>query len=441
MRVIGYFLIGPNQDKAEQEIDERRAALEAFCSSKNHTLVDVYHDIAGKKQPKPNLKQLLVEISQAGKGFLILIPNTTTIGHSLEDAISTILDLHRLNSSVMCLDGNNPDPLQNALLTFQKEGKGERIRSAMRAKAFSGMGLGKPPIGYVINDDGRLEISKEEAKIVRWIYHLYTNDQFGVRKISQSLNEDKIVTRNNVKWSMVRVRDILRNKAYVGTYSRFGSNIVSNHPSIISIDTYKDAERKLAKGPKAKQRYPREPFLLSGLLECGDCENKMIGSTKHQKYVLRDGKTTVARYRYYQCSSRTNRNVCKYHTWKTDDLEKLFLAKLSDAVPKNKEISVPTKTEAAQKSDNNIDLYKLVRSASTGTITLNDLQLQLNLLKKISKINTESLPLLQKTYNLDAQLQNDNWINMGFQDKQDLLRAIVKKATLIDSRIDITLNV
>jgi hypothetical protein len=286
-----------------------------------------------------------------------------------------------------------------------------------------------------------LEISQEGAKIVRWIYHLYTNEQLGVRKIAQSLNEDKIVTRNNAKWSMVSVRDILRNKTYVGTYSRLGSNIVSNHPSIISIDTYKDAQRKLAKGPKAKQRYPREPFLLSGLLDCGDCENKMIGSTKHQKYVLRDGKTTVGHYRYYQCSSKANRNVCKYHTWKTDDLEKLFLAKLSATVPKNKDISVSTKTDAAQNSDNNTDLYKLVRNASIGTISLDDLQLQFNLLKKISKTSAASASVLQKTYNLDAQLQNSNWANMGFKDKQDLLRAIVRKATLIDSRIEIALNI
>lgn len=441
MRVIGYFLTELNQENAGQEIDDKKAKLEAFCHSKNHTLIDVYHDMAGKRQPKPNLKKLLAEIGQAEKGFLVVIPDTTAIGHSLEDAITTILDLRKLNSSVLCLDGDNSDPLQNALLSFQKEGKGERIRTGMRTKAFAGMGLGKSPIGYIINNDSRLEIYKEEAKIVRWIYHLYTNEQLGVRKIAQSLNEDKIVTRNNAKWSMVSVRDILRNKTYVGTYSRLGSNIVSNHPSIISIDTYKDAQLKLAKGSKAKQRYPREPFLLSGLLDCGDCENKMIGSTKHQKYVLRDGKTTVGRYRYYQCSSKANRNVCKYHTWKTDDLEKLFLAKLSDSVPKNREVSVSIQTSAIQNSDNNIDLYKLVRNASIGTISLDDLQLKFNSLKKIPKTNATTAPVFKKTYNLNSQLQNDNWSNMDFKDKQALLKSIVKKATLIDSNIEITLNI
>ena len=88
-----------------------------------------------------------------------------------------------------------------------------------------------------------------------------------------------------------------------------------------------------------------------------------------------------------------------------------------------------------------IDLYKLVRNASIGTISLDDLQLQFNSLKKISKTKPAPVPVLKKTYNLDSQLQNDNWTNMSFNDKQNLLRAIVSNATLVDSHIEITLNI
>ena len=57
---------------------------------------------------------------------------------------------------------------------------------------------------------------------MRYIFRLYLKDGLGIRRIARRLNEEGLRTRRDGLWSMVTVRDILRNRAYVGTYSRFG---------------------------------------------------------------------------------------------------------------------------------------------------------------------------------------------------------------------------
>ncbi len=44
----------------------------------------------------------------------------------------------------------------------------------------------------------------------------------GIRLIARRLNEEGLKTRRGGNWSMVSIRDILRNRVYLGTYSRFG---------------------------------------------------------------------------------------------------------------------------------------------------------------------------------------------------------------------------
>jgi site-specific DNA recombinase len=121
---------------------------------------------------------------------------------------------------------------------------------------------------------------------------------------------------------MVTVRDILRNRAYVGTYSRFGVRVPASHPPLISRDDFQRVQERLdERRPKSVARETSR-FLLSGLAYCGYCGNKMIGVTRRQRWTRRsDGEVRTALYRYYQCESRTNRSLCDYHTRRAEALE------------------------------------------------------------------------------------------------------------------------
>jgi site-specific DNA recombinase len=200
----------------------------------------------------------------------------------------------------------------------------------MRRKAVKGEVLGRPPYGYRVGSRRRLDLVPEEAVVVRYIFRLYLQEGLGIRRIARCLNQEDVKTRRGGNWSMVSIRDILRNRTYLGTYSRFGVRVPGSHPALISSDDFRRVQDCLMARRSSYSAPQAAPFLLSGLVYCGYCDNKMIGVSRRQSWKRqKDGSVAEASYRYYQCQSRTNQSICDYHTHRADDLESDVRGQLS----------------------------------------------------------------------------------------------------------------
>jgi site-specific DNA recombinase len=200
----------------------------------------------------------------------------------------------------------------------------------MRRKAVKGEVLGRPPYGYRVGPRRRLELVPEEAVVVRYIFRLYLQEGMGIRKIAGQLNTENVATRRGGRWSMVTVRDILRNRAYLGHYSRFGTTVTGSHPSLVSPEDFRKVQDRLQSRHGGARTRTVQPFLLSGLVYCARCGNKLIGVSRRQKWMTKDGETRAASYRYYQCESRTNQNSCAYNTQRVASLEERLRAALAE---------------------------------------------------------------------------------------------------------------
>ena len=214
-----------------------------------------------------------------------------------------------------------------------------RIKESMQARAMKGQGLGRPPFGYRNGDDGTLEIVRDEAPVVELIFRLYTNEAMGMRLIVRHLNERDIRTRRGGRWNVVSIRDILRNPVYMGTYKRFGLRLPRSHEPIIPPQVYRAAQDTVKSRRPVGRVHRAEPYLLSGIVHCGHCGNKMMGVTRRQRWRNKDGERKSGVYRYYQCQSRNNQSVCGYHTWRAALLEATVVSQLGLALQakKNKE--------------------------------------------------------------------------------------------------------
>ena len=125
---------------------------------------------------------------------------------------------------------------------------------------------------------------------------------------------------------MVTVRDILRNRAYLGT-TRASEPRHREHPSLVSRKT-SAASRT---GCKRAWRHPHthgHAFLLSGMLYCGKCQNKLIGvsaaSAGNQAGEKKEAATLLP-WRITQ-----NHRACSYNTQRAPDLESRVRAALKD---------------------------------------------------------------------------------------------------------------
>ena len=324
MRAIGYFRessTGPQRVTIGQQ---NRSFLD-FCEAQGFEVAGTFSEDGNASTS--GFSQLLEFLKKPEKGFLLVVtPSPATFADDQVVAAARCLQVERLGGRVQFIDGasKNGDAISAILQNFTagQDLMREKVNAALRKKAVRGEVLGRPPYGYKVGARNRLEVVDDEAVVVRYIYRLYLQEGLGIRLIARRLNEEGLRTRRNTPWSMVSIRDILRNRAYLGTYQRLGVRVPGTHTALVSPEDFRRVQDRLSE--RRTNYTPRKVsgFLLSGMLICGYCGNRLIGVSRKQTWTRRgDGSEQVASYRYYQCESRTNQGICSYHTHRAEELE------------------------------------------------------------------------------------------------------------------------
>ena len=332
MKAVGYFQEGARRDGAERSVGEQNRTFLDFCTRHGYEIAATFLDTRDGDAPDAGFTQMLSFLRRAGRGFVVVVVDGTgALGPDLGKAAMRLLMVEE--TGVQVLSAQNGGELARELVeTWADRGEGtpvsERVRSAMRRKAVRGEALGRPPYGYRVGARHRLELVPEEAVVVRYMFRLYLQEDMGIRRIAGQLNADGIKTRRGGNWSMVSVRDLLRNRTYLGTYSRFGVKVPDSHPPLVSAEDFRRLQERMQSRTSGSSKRTVQPFLLSGLAYCGRCQNRLIGVSRRQTWTTRDGSEKKASYRYYQCESRTNQNACGYNTQRAADLEAAVRARL-----------------------------------------------------------------------------------------------------------------
>jgi len=332
-KALGYFLEAPlplakangEEPPLDSVASQNRAFLE-FCKREGYQVAATFIDNTSDGAERPGFQQLIDYLKHnRTTGCAVVVDTVDRLGADAMQAARSLFQIEGLGSHVVALDGE-ADPASRLIERLGRRETGvpigDRVKEAMRKKAIRGEVLGRPPYGYRVGPKHRLEPVPDEAAIVRYIFRLYTREGLGIRLIAGRLNEEGYRTRRDGNWSMITIRDILLNRAYLGTYTRFGVRVPGSHPALISPDDYRRVQDRMASRRTSGGARNVRQFLLSGLAFCGYCGNKMIGVSRHQTWTRREGGGEgTAEYRYYQCLSRTNQSTCAYHTRRADELE------------------------------------------------------------------------------------------------------------------------
>lgn len=335
MRAIAYFRL---PDPTPDALTSMERDFKRFCTYDMHQPYQVFFTEGPSVGIVDAAFQRMVGFLESSNSqFLVTVPNSSHLGTDLETIARSIVELNRLGADVKCWDDNYPDPFQNAFNTPGIAGvsvtRARKIKKAMEAQALEGNVLGRVLYGYRAGENGNLEIVPEEARVVELMFRLYTRDELGFRLIAQELNQRGITTRRGGSWNTVSIRDVIRNRAYTGTYERFGIRRPGMHDAIIPRDTFNEASERLRSRRPTGRIVRSEPFLLSGFVYCGYCGNKMMGVTRRRTWRRKTDKRRVTGvYRYYQCQSKNNQSMCDYHTWKEERLEREALTQVKYTV-------------------------------------------------------------------------------------------------------------
>jgi site-specific DNA recombinase len=462
MRAVGYFRNGRGLSLVEQS----ESFLE-FCNSNGFEAAATFLDTGLQSEPQGFRQMLDFVRLQSDHGFLVIaVSGLMSLGGGATEAVRRYYQLASLGVPIISLDDGS-DLSSDLLGIWTKHrsngGVGERVKAAMRRKAMQGEALGRPPYGYRVGVRRRLVIVGDEGSVVRYIFRLYIKDGLGIRRIARRLNEEGLRTRKGGLWSMVTVRDILRNRAYVGTYSRFGVRVPASHAPLIREDDFQRVQERLDQRRPATEARRVSPFLLSGVTYCGYCGNKMIGVTRKQRWHRRsDGALRTAQYRYYQCESRTNRSLCDYHTRRAEELE--------DEVRRTLRPRANTRTAAngAQATgDAEADIRRLrdrarrldkrleecLDSAVSGrlnpeklkTVALGiageQLQLEERLVEshRLAQVRASESERRREREQVLRRLR-DEWDTLDFGERKDLIRGILDRVVVKDDGIETVLK-
>jgi DNA invertase Pin-like site-specific DNA recombinase len=325
MNAVGYFAEGAKRDGAKRSVGDQNRAFIEFCARQGFEVVATFLDTEGDTEPDAGFRQMIQFLRRTDRGFTVVVVDCVgALGPDLGRAALRMLQVEATGLRLISAQTGS-DIARELVDRWADRSEGtpvsERVRSAMRRKAVRGEVLGRPPYGYAVGARRRLELVPEEAVVVRYIFRLYLQEEMGIRKIAGQLNAEGIPTRRGGRWSMISVRDILRNRVYLGTYARFGVRVTNSHPPLISQEDYRRVQDRLHLHTPTETTRTVRPFLLSGMVYCARCGSRLIGVSRRQKWTTKDGEARAAVYRYYQCESRTNQSACQYNTQREAELE------------------------------------------------------------------------------------------------------------------------
>ena len=222
-------------------------------------LFDVYVDVSSGrgKYERKNMERLKADC-KAGKVDYIITKSVSRFYRDTEYLLRTVRELREIgveiffqNENVSSFDKDSELMLAiiGGVAQAESDDKSLNIKwgiSKMRENPESKMN-NRVFYGYRHDEDGKLIVDEEQAKVVKMIYDMFL-DGDSILKIKRKLEERHILTsRGNDKWSKRSIEIILDDERYTGAIRiREGMliKIIKEHrPAIISITTFQDVKR------------------------------------------------------------------------------------------------------------------------------------------------------------------------------------------------------
>ena len=314
-----------SQESAEAQI----RACEVYAEKHNMIVLYVYQDleISGKSmENRDELKKLLRD-SEKGLFDVVLAHKLDRIGRNLEDYLKNDSILEENNVELVALDSPFPNDAngkffkQLLMLVNERFIKNLSNEISFKSKEYARKGYflgGIPPYGYdvfkFLDEHGKerkkLQVNHGEADVIKFIFDEYIKGT-NIKKIINELATKGIKTKQNKTFNGDFVRKIISNDVYIGTYSHAKRSrqkdaeviiIEDCHEAIIDKETFAKAQQiKKTAIHNARQRFdqnerPKEKYILTGLMKCGCCDSQISAKGGNRLY------------RYYQCSSISNKH-------------------------------------------------------------------------------------------------------------------------------------
>lgn len=392
-RVRMLLRVSSNQQlDADGDLSVQRQILLDYIDKHPHWIVDAkeYFEggVSGYKHSVSE-RDILQEALKDAKNReydILLAYKDDRLGRRMEEVPQYIFELKRENVDIYtvkdnCISPNSMDAVQKLMLYIRycnaeksSADTGMRVKDTAKQLVKKGKFMGgKAPYGYKLEFSGEISkhgralkhpvIVSSQAEIVKYIYNLYLNKEYGSQKIAKLLNEHEIYKYQapNDVWRSGTITSILTNPLYAGytSYNRrehIGGKYVSLHldswimaekpnPELIIIDenTWQRAQdkRKLRRQKLQKTNQNRTANVIScnkgtlsliDVLYCGYCGRKMTNGSKYNYWTIKDtGERRSSLISAYKCqNAQEGIPHAKAMRYRADKIEPIIFSSLAE---------------------------------------------------------------------------------------------------------------
>src|SRR5215813_5553133 len=338
-----YARVSSDRQKENHTIASQTAALIEYAQENGYSVPPewVFQDegYSGAILVRPGLERLR-DLAAEGQITAALVYSPDRLSRKYAYQVLLSEELSRCGVELIFLKapaGATPEDqllvqFQGMIAEYERAQIAERCRRGKKHMAQQGgvNVLSGAPYGYryVRKSDTSVafyEVIEAEAKVVRMVFEIYTQQRLSINAIARLLNERQIATRTGKgRWERSTVWGMLRNPAYRGRacYGKtelrprqritralrkrggLASRDSANHerprpdwieiavPALISEDTFALAQEQLEQNKRHSPRRTIEPSLLQGMLVCERCGYGLYRTST---------QTSARRLYYYRC--------------------------------------------------------------------------------------------------------------------------------------------
>lgn len=294
-----------SERQTEQSIEGQLRTCHEFAEAENILVVEEYIDraVSGTTDHRPQFQRMINDSKRLDIDYIIVYKLDRFARNRYDSAIykarlkqNGIRLLSAMEKITDSPEGIIMEGLLEAMNEYYSAELSQKIKRGMRENVIKGKSTGgNIALGYRIGADKRLEINPEQAVIVQKIFEMYSQGCTYANIIAE-LNSLGCKTSRGNSYNKNSISRILSNERYIGKYTINGVDEVSECPRIISDELFNAVQEKLSESQKKRRHRNNHTYLLSGVLHCGECGERMTGTGGTSK--------TGKHYYYYHCHNK-----------------------------------------------------------------------------------------------------------------------------------------
>ena len=358
-----------SQGQADKDlsIPAQLKALREYALKKGGTVTAEFIDEAesARSADRPKFQEMIYAAKQKICLFdTILVWKFSRFARNREDSILYKKLLRKHGIDVISINEPIDDTPSGHLMEAMLEAVDEFYSINLASDTIRGMkenatrgfqNGGTAPYGYKRikvmvngNEKAKLDIDPAEAPLVRRIFEM-AGKGYGAKEIVKTLNDEGLKTRAGFAWGKTVIYYMLTNETYTGTmiFNRFKQSeevrkknendkiirVPDAHPALVDKELFTKIQAELKQRAPAIM-HPREvasDYLLSGMVYCGKCGTKLVGSS------AKSGK-----FFYYACQNylKRGKSICDCHFIPRKKLETAVISKLRERVITTKHLGM-----------------------------------------------------------------------------------------------------